>query len=162
MKDIETFVMNEKGFLGYIKGEPCFVTGQESYWLTCVNDEPCLCMQTPGNENRIIIRNAFVPADAFPHLMNGEAIVMGSGNSYDSLGVLKLLRAAVDGGRDQYDMTLLEGLVFMAKLIEAGAVSKETAMPVDLDNPRLLNAFVHAGKIIITEHGNAFLRPKGQ
>ena len=123
--------------------------GENEYRLTCNPREPDLnIISEDGTETTV--HNAFTVEELTEHAVNRKPMRMITGNEYDTGTVCGLILLAVSLGRDCMDIDYLEGCRFLEILRENGAVSAETAFdlaPAGLRNHRMMETFIHSGKV---------------
>ncbi len=125
--------------------------------------EPCLYILKDGNVT-VTIHNSF-EINAIEELAkHGSELTSITGNKYDLARVCELVACACNYGAD-CDIGYIEGLIAIEKMISLGAVSPETAVPLELLNVSAISdAFSHSKKlkrrVLYTEDNKAYVRIK--
>ena len=87
-----------------------FISSGTDYTLTSHPYEPCTYIRQE-NEIRVTIHNAFDVWNAFQQLAEGGTVSGIILQAYDAAGFCALLKAALDGGRAEYDLDEVETLL---------------------------------------------------
>ncbi|MBR2767705.1 MAG: hypothetical protein IKG00_07280 [Lachnospiraceae bacterium] len=138
--------------------------GERSYELLDYAFEPCLYIRKEGGFF-ITIHNSFSLNELCQAAETNGKITMISGDVYDMKGICMLLRKALTLAMDSVDLTYLEACCFLDHLKECGACSKESAvLPADwgIDNPNVMNSFLHSKKVSRTNDGRFYLKAPGE
>jgi hypothetical protein len=148
------YIFREEGLgIAQSAGETLLTDGENVYRLTCNPREPDLNITT-GDGREITVHNAFTVDALIDYAVNRKPMRMITGNEYDIGTVCRLMLLAVSTGRDCMDIGYLEECRFLDILRENGAVSEETAFDLvasGLSNHRMMNTFMHSGKVRRTE-----------
>ena len=157
-----TVVYREEGLvLGEADGKVWLLLGERSFRLDDYPFEPCLYLKADDGQF-VTVHHSFTVAELLRAAKESGRIRMITGNEYGAAGLMRLLRKAVELGREEVDIGYVEGRVFMDILAERGAVSPETAADLQdagMSNPRMMNPLVHSKKVGETAEGRFYLRP---
>ena len=111
--------------------------------------EPCLYIHKP-DETIITVHDSFETGTIYNAAINSKEISTISGHSYDLNGICRLLKFACETDEDSFDITYLEGRMFIDILQRNIAFSSETAIdlePYGLKNHNIMNRFTHSKRI---------------
>ena len=140
-------------------GDLYFVFENRSYSFSSHPYEPCLYIHKP-DERTITIHNSFETDTIYNAIRNNEEITMISGHRYSINGLCHLLKLACEIDEDFFDITYLEGRMFIDILKRNNACSSETAFdlePYGLKNHNIMNRFIHSKRIVRNTDGTYYL-----
>ena len=144
-------------------GSVFFTESGRSFRLSSHPYEPCLYMTGIPDGSQTVIHNAFEVSELTAAVSTGQMIRLITGDSYDGPGTCSLLGTAAELSPGEYDIDYIECRRFLDILMEAGAVSAETALdlaPYGLENHRIMDRMLHAKYAARTESGSYHLTGK--
>ena len=162
-RDINIIYEEDGLVYGDADGRFYLISGERSFYLSNYPLEPILYIKSPDG-TMTTIHQAFSVDELTEAARTNRPLRMITGDEYDIRGVFKLILKAIDSGLDSVDINYAEGLCFMDYLEANGAVSAGTAVNLvkaGMQNPNVMNVFIHSKKVGCTPDGLYYLRRPG-
>ncbi len=158
---LETLFQDGDLLLGKYEEQYYLFQGEQSFQLFNHLYEPCLYIEAAQGDS-ITVHNSFTLDELCRASKTNGTIRMITGDEYDMQGICMLLRKALTLSKESVDVGYLEGCCFVDYLEECGATSEETAVPltdIGIDNPKVLNPFLHSKKVKRTNDARYYIVP---
>ena len=155
----ETIYQDGDLLLRKYEGQYYLFIGEQSCQLSDHPYGPCLYIKA-AQGIFITVHNSFTLDELCRAAETNGTIKMITGDEYDMQGICMLLRKALTLSKESVDIGYLEGCCFMDYLEECGAASAETAVPLTdsgIDNPNVMNPFLHSKKVKRTNDARYYL-----